>query len=303
MNLMEYTEKITKRFSRPRKVDELPDGRNATTITTLVDNIASENLVSEHGLSFWIEYNNRHILFDAGQSDIIVKNAKLLGIKLADTDAIVISHGHYDHTGGLATVLDIAPKATVYMHPAAFKLKFSRKGNRVKTIGISDSIKQVLLQKAGNGEVIWTESPTEVSAGLFITGQIPRIADFENAATSFFVDEDCQKTDTLPDDQAMFFDSPKGTVIVLGCAHAGVINTLDYVAKLSGRKRIFAVIGGMHLLSASLERIECTIDTFRRYDVQRIVPAHCTGHKAIEKFKEAFAERCFICSAGNRIYL
>ena len=300
---MDYTKKITEEFCNPRNIVEMPDGQNAITITTLVDNVASENLASEHGLSFWIEYNDKHILFDTGQSDIILKNAKLLGIELTKTDAIVISHGHYDHTGGLATVLDVAPKATVYVHPAAFNLKFSRKDNANKAIGISDSIKKHILEKVDNGKVVWTEGPTQVTAGLFITGQIPRITDFEDTPTSFFTDENSQKTDTLPDDQAMFLDSPKGIVVVLGCAHAGVVNTLDYVAKLSGRDRIFAVIGGTHLLSASAERIKHTIDIFRRYGIQRISPAHCTGHNAIEKFKETFAERCFICSAGKRIHL
>jgi 7,8-dihydropterin-6-yl-methyl-4-(beta-D-ribofuranosyl)aminobenzene 5'-phosphate synthase len=300
---MDYTKKLTEDLYNPRNIGEIPDSRNSITITTLVDNTASENLASEHGLSFWIEYNNKHILFDTGQSDIILKNSELLGINLAETDAIVISHGHYDHTGGLATVLEVAPKAPVYVHPAAFNLKFSRKNNTNKAIGISDSTKQRILEKADNGEVIWTEGPAQVTEGLFITGQIPRITDFEDVPASFFIDKNCQKTDTLPDDQAMFLDSPKGIVVILGCAHAGVVNTLDYVAKLSGQDHIFAVIGGMHLLSASAERIKHTVDTFRRYNIQRIGPAHCTGNNTIEKFKEAFAERCFICSAGKRIHL
>lgn len=277
--------------------------KNSTTITILVDNTASGNLTSEHGLSFWIEYSKKQVLFDAGQTGMIVKNAKLLDINLADTDSIVLSHGHYDHTGGLSAVLDIAPKAVVYLHPAALKPKFSKKSNRIRTIGISDSIKKIILNRSGGKKVIWTEIPTEIPSGLFVTGQIPRITNFEDTDSSFFVDENCQKADILPDDQAIFFNSKKGLVVLLGCAHSGVVNTLNYVAKLSGKSSIHTIIGGMHLSNASLEKLENTIAAFNRYKVQKIGIAHCTGTKAIKKFEEAFGKKCFVCSVGKRIEL
>ena len=280
-----------------------PDRKSIISITILVDDSGSERFASEHGLSFWVECADRAVLFDTGQSDIIVRNARLLGINLAEAESIVLSHGHYDHTGGLCAVLDIAPQATVYLHPAALKPKFGRKNNKTRAIGISDSTKEMIISRAKNGKVIWTQMPTEVATGLFVTSRIPRITDFEGASSSFFVDKDCHNTDTFPDDQAMFFDSPNGLVVLLGCAHSGVANTLHYVARLSGEKRIYAVIGGMHLLNASAERIERTIEAFRQYDVQRIGPAHCTGNNAIEKFERAFSEQCFTCSVGMRIDL
>lgn len=293
---MEYTEKAITNYAF-----KMPC-RNST-IAILVDNTASGSFACEHGLSFWIEYGDKRVLFDTGQSDIIARNAKLLGINLAGAETIVLSHGHYDHTGGLSAVLDVAPQATIYLHPAALKPKFGRKNNKTRAIGISDSTKEMIISRAKNGKVIWTESPTEVSTGLFVTSRIPRITDFEDVGGAFFVDSDCRRADTLPDDQAMFFDSPKGLVVLLGCAHSGVVNTLHYVAKLSGQKRIYAVIGGMHLLNASAERIERTIDVFRQYDVRRIAPAHCTGNNAVEKFEKAFSEQCFACSVGMRIDL
>ena len=298
---MERTKKIFENLSNRRSTGETPRGRSVMTITTLMDNTASENLAFEHGLSFWIEYNDKHIVFDTGQSNAFVKNAKQLGIDPAETDAIVISHGHYDHTGGLAALLNIAPEATVYIHPAALKPKFSRKENR--NIGVSDSIKRTLFQRANQGKVIRTERPTEIFPGLLTTGRIPRNTDFEDTGGSFFINAQCTKEDPLFDDQAVFAETGKGLAVLLGCAHAGVINTLDYAVKLAHQNNIYAVIGEMHLLNASPERIERTIDTFKHYNVQKIRPAHCTGNNAVEKLKQTFAERCSVCCAGSRMYL
>jgi 7,8-dihydropterin-6-yl-methyl-4-(beta-D-ribofuranosyl)aminobenzene 5'-phosphate synthase len=276
-----------------------PSQSSLITITTLVNNTAKEGFQSEHGLSFWIEYGDKQVLFDTGQSDIFVQNAKTLGINLAEADAIILSHGHYDHTGGLDAVLNIAAKAKIYLHPAAIEPKFSQKTSGAESIGMPDSAREAIR----NHEVIWTETLTQIFPGVKVTGQIPRNTNFEDVGGNFFVDVNCKKPDTMPDDQAMFFDSPKGLIIILGCAHAGVVNTLHYVAKLSGGKHIYAVIGGMHLLNAPEERIEHTMDVFRQYDVQKIGLAHCTGGKAVEKFKSVFPGRCFMCFVGKRIEL
>jgi len=250
-------------------------------------------------LSLWIEYDNKRILFDTGQSDLLVRNAQQLGADLAETNAVVLSHGHYDHTGGLDAVLNIAAKAKIYLHPAAIEPKFSQKTSGAESIGMPNSAQKAI----GDREVIWTETPTQIFPGIKVTGQVPRINNFEDVGGAFFLDENCQEPDELLDDQTLFIESQKGLVIILGCAHAGVVNTLHYVAKLSGGKHIYAVIGGMHLLSASAERVECTIDVFRQYDVQKIGLAHCTGNNAIEKFKSVFPGQYFVCSVGKRIEL
>jgi 7,8-dihydropterin-6-yl-methyl-4-(beta-D-ribofuranosyl)aminobenzene 5'-phosphate synthase len=267
-------------------------------ITVLVENSTSQpGLLAEHGLAFWIECGQRRILFDTGQSDILVRNAKALGVNLAETDAIVLSHGHYDHTGGLSAVLDIATEATVYLHPAAIEPKFGRKGPKCRSIGMPEHAKEAIQTR----EVIQTEGPTQIFQGVTVTGQIPHINNFEDVGGPFFLDESCQKPDGLCDDQALFFESPKGLVIVFGCTHAGVVNTLHRIADLSGRQHFHAVMGGMHLINASRERIERTIDAFRRYDVQKIGPAHCTGVNAIARFWSVFPNRSFVCSVGVQI--
>ncbi|MDD5326325.1 MAG: iron-sulfur cluster assembly scaffold protein [Phycisphaerae bacterium] len=272
---------------------------NTVTITTLVDNNASESIGAEHGLSLWLEYGDKRILFDTGQSDLLMRNAKELSVNLAEADAIVISHGHYDHTGGLSDVLELNPRAVIYIHPAAIKSKYSCKDSKIRSIGMPEAAKQAVK----NYKAIWTEKPLQLCNGVTLTGQIPRKNDFEDVGGAFFVDESCYTPDNLLDDQALFIKSPNGLIVVFGCAHSGVVNTLNYVTKLTGQDRIYAVIGGMHLLNASLERIEYTIEAFRQYQVQKIGPCHCTGVKAIEKFKEVFPDRCFICSVGTRINL
>lgn len=274
-----------------------PSQSNTITITTLVDNTANDNFQSEHGLSFWVEYKGKKILFDTGQTNIIIKNAERVSVNLANTDAVILSHGHYDHTGGLPAVLDIAAKAKIYLHPDAIEPKFSKRTSGIGSIGMSDSAKKAVQGR----ETVWTATPAQLIHGMVVTGQVPRINDFEDVGGAFFIDENCQKSDELLDDQAMFFDSPKGLIVLIGCAHAGVVNTLHYVAKLSEEKHIYAVIGGMHLLNASLERIGSTIEVFKQYDVQKIGLAHCTGSNATKKFMEVFPDQCFVCSVGTKI--
>jgi len=273
-------------------------------ITTLVeDTVSGTDLSGEHGLSFWIEYGDQRVLFDTGQTGLLLKNAGILGVDVAKANAIVLSHGHYDHTGALAAVLDVAPRAMVYAHPAAIRPKFSRKGIETRAIGMSDSTRQVIRAHAQDERVVWTEKPAKVMPGLFVTGRIPRNTDFEDVGGAFYVDENCEEADTLPDDQAMFFDTPRGLVVLLGCSHAGVVNTLDYIVKLSGGRQIDSVVGGMHLLSASQDRIERTVNVFRQHNVQNIGFGHCTGASAAQGIRNAFPGRCFVCSTGSRVHL
>jgi len=271
------------------------------TITTLVNNTAADNLQCEHGLSFWIEYNGKYILFDTGQTNIIQNNAKQIGVNLSETDAVILSHGHHDHTGGIPIVFIEAAKSTLYLHPRAIDLKYSKKADTVQMIGMSDATKDTVHAIRNLGEVIWTDLPTEVFPGLFVTGTITRKTNFEDTGGNFYLDENCTRPDELIDDQAVFFKMAEGLAVLLGCAHAGVVNTLEYILHLTGEKNIYAVIGGMHLLNASLERIEHTIDALKFYGVQELGLAHCTGNKAKQKLTDAFPKQCFECIVGTQV--
>jgi len=261
------------------------------------DTVSEARFLGEHGLSIWIEYADKRVLFDTGQSDNLIQNAHLLGVNLTKADAIVISHGHYDHTGGLVSVLKLAAQARIYLHPAATESKFSQKPSCVNRIGMSEAAKKAIQGR----DIIWTAVPAQLFPGISVTGQVPRLNDYEDVGGAFYVDEDCRKSDQLLDDQTLFIESKKGLIVIFGCAHAGVINTLGYISQLTGEKTIYAVIGGMHLLHAGAPRIEKTIEIFKRYRIQKIFPMHCTGQKAIDAMKDAFGDKCESLGAGGII--
>ena len=272
-------------------------------LTILVDNSSATGLVCEHGLSLWIEAEDRRILFDTGQGTALERNGRSLGIELNQTDFLIASHGHYDHTGGIKLIFDIAPEVKVYLHPMALGPKYSQKDRQVKPIGMPDSAKDAIQDFGGKRRVFWTEIPTEIIPGLFVTGPIPRITDFEDTGGKFYVDPCCQTADQLVDDQAIFFETIRGLVVLLGCAHAGVVNTVDFITKFMQKNHLFAIIGGMHLLNASLLRIDNTIDVLNQYGVQVVAPLHCTGKTASERMQNAFGDRYVPMKTGETISL
>ncbi len=273
--------------------------RKAIDVAVLAENTAgSTDVLAEHGMAWWIDTGSKRILFDTGQGLVLKHNAAAMGISLASADTVALSHGHYDHSGGLATALAAAPGAGLFLHPAAIETKFSRRPAGAAPAGLRPDDRHALDRHAGH--ITWTTGPTEIADGVHLTGQVPRVTDFEDTGGAFFLDEVCTRPDPLIDDQTLFFETGEGLVVLFGCAHAGAVNTLRYIRELTG-KPIHTVAGGMHLVRADARRMDLTIEAFRHLDIKRIAPSHCTGMPAVARFWREFPDRCFACPAGTRM--
>ena len=163
-------------------------------------------------------------------------------------------------------------------------------------IGISEENRSAVYSK--KVRLVDTTEPTEISDGIFVTGEIPRVTDFEDVGGPFYTDERCKKHDLLPDDQAVYFDTDEGVIVLLGCAHSGVINTLLYIKQLTDNRPINAVVGGMHLINADDRRLKKTVRFLDELDIKRVFPAHCTGDRAKQFLYEHLGEKYAGCNAG-----
>lgn len=267
------------------------------TITIVVENTAGKRgTLGEHGLAVLVEADGHRILFDTGQGLVLAQNLVALELELNPLTAIALSHGHYDHTGGLTTALDRAGATPIYVHPDALKPKYSPRG----AIGMPAAIPPL---PALDVPLHWTTQPTEIVPGIQLTGPIPRRHPLEDVGGDFWQNADRSQADTLDDDQALWIESPQGLVVILGCAHAGVMNTLDYIAELTGTTKIYGVLGGMHLLRATPERLEATAAKLRAYDVQLIGANHCTGVRAISFLWQQFPDKMLDCRVGTTLTL
>ncbi len=271
-------------------------------VTVLMENEADANrgLAAEHGLAFLIEGDGGAGLFDTGQTNALVHNAQALGKELSTLSWIALSHGHYDHVGGLEAVLREASRPALFAHPSVFDSKYVHETDGAwRFAGFSISEDDVRAQA---GRVQLSAEPLEIMPGVSTTGQVPRSTAFEPISNRFFVELDGgKKPDAFPDDMALVLRTQQGLAIILGCAHAGVVNTVSWAKEFTGESRIHTVMGGMHLGSASEERIAKTIAAFRDWGVERIGLAHCTGEAATQAFMAALGDRCFRCPVETEI--
>lgn len=270
-------------------------------VTVLVDNMSGGGpILGEWGLSFFLETDKHRILFDTGAGQALVGNAHALNVDLGKTEAIVLSHEHGDHTNGLEKAINACGSVDLYLHPAAFETRYWKEGSRTESHYLPFS-RQQLSQRVR--KLVETKGPTAICEGVMVTGQIPRVNDFEDTGVRgyAFLDEGLKTPDPILDDQAIFFRVPEGVVILLGCGHAGLVNTMRYVCQLLGESEIYAVMGGTHLLGASPRRMQETVAALRHYKVQKVLLSHCTGLDVYAQFASAFPGRCQWPASGARI--
>jgi len=271
-------------------------------IVTLSENTAGKaEVIGEYGLSVLLELDDRKILFDTGQSVSAVNNADALGVSLDDLEMIILSHGHYDHTGGLKEVLNRTGEIDIYAHPDIFQKKYAVRENKKKYIGIPFE-KQELEELGARFKL--TRSPQKLG-NLLISGEIKRKTPFESVDPALYIDthEGMLEPDPVLDDQAVGVKTPHGLFIILGCAHAGMINTIEQLIELSGESQVHTVIGGTHLAFASERQVDETVKHLKMLNIGRIGVSHCTGFRASMRLASAFGDQFFLNNAGDIIPL
>ena len=272
-------------------------------ITTISENTAmTGGMLSEWGLSILIETKSLKILFDTGQSVSAAYNSDALGLDLSLTDKIVLSHGHFDHTGGLRDVLKkIGKKIQVLAHPDAWNLKYGLPPEMTTHRYIGIPYKREELESLG-ADFVLNKEPVWLADNIVLTGEIPMTTEYEQIDQGLFVKQgDRFVPDQVLDDKSIILKTAKGLLVIAGCAHRGIINTLQYARALTGEERIHAVIGGIHLFRASIEQRERTIEAFKEMQVEKIGVSHCTGLDASFRIAHEFKENFFFNNTGNRL--
>lgn len=272
-------------------------------VTILVENTVgvSVGLLAEWGLSMLLDFGDEQILFDAGEQGNLISNAQILGHDLRHINRVVLSHGHYDHTGGLFKLLQYRGTIPVYAHPDLFAGHFGKgaKGQAHRYIGVPHCLKQLV---SAGAEFHWHSKPLELRPGLWLSGEIPRKTPFEHIEDRLIeITEEDVVHDKIRDDLSLFYATERGLIILLGCAHSGLVNIVEHAKRVTNERKVRAIIGGTHLGRATLDQQLKTIDYLRGLDLECLAPNHCTGLGVLSKLATEFPSAFTWAMAGSRL--
>ncbi len=270
---------------------------------TILSTMLSDFHTGEWGFSAMIEVDGERILFDAGsRENTVVQNAKELNINLDNIDNIYLSHNHKDHTGGLITLKKEYPNSFKNAHvgEGIFYSRPNSEGDDNYILSNKNTLENLGIK------FISHKNPTQLIPGLWTTGQVPRKYDEKNwSGVSKMIDSKGNIVeDIIPEDQSLFFDTENGIVLISGCGHAGLANTLDYVQKIIPGRPIYKIIGGFHLLKLNNDKLEWTAKKMREAGVKYFVGAHCTGLNStysIRNFLGLTSKSALVGSVGTVI--
>lgn len=268
-------------------------------LTILCENSVGRplGLIGEHGFACHLETPSGNYLFDTGGGLGIETNARLLNLDLTALKGIILSHGHYDHVGGLPKVLAQTGPIDVFAHPDLFKPRFSLGETENRAIGVPNSRKE--LEQLG-ARFLFSKAPVELTPQLTISGEIPRVTDFEIGDPKLCCtgDSNSLHPDPLADDLSLLIKTEQGTSVLLGCAHAGLINILEYARALTEQQDLHTVVGGTHLMFYDDIQFRRTLERLDGYRIARLGAAHCTGLPQAASLSAHFGNRFFFASVG-----
>lgn len=273
----------------------------AVKIMCVVENTVklSSNFWGEHGMAVLVEDGDSVTLFDSGQSGrVLLHNLEKMHLDPQRINQVVLSHGHYDHTGGLKALFDVIGARPVYGHPDIFNRRFSE--------GENGSLKSVdfPVAKTEFAGVDWhlSAEPMQISSHVFTTGEIARLEPLEEQGDERLkvcCDQDCHglTQDPLKDDMSLVIQTEQGLVVLLGCCHAGVMNTLNQIQRNFPNEKVYAMMGGTHLAKASEARLIATEQKIQ--NIAKIGFSHCTGIPVTARFLNRFPQQAFVFQVGS----
>ncbi len=285
--------------------------RPDTAICKRFRSSAEKSMHAEHGLAYYVETvsggQKSAFMFDFGvDAQAVLRNMELLNIDLQRVDGIGVSHDHWDHWGAMLGILkanqEKLPKGTpLFVGQEAFSERFAKRPGSAVPMGMG-RLKKEDVESLGKLRIVEVVNPTEIMKGGYSTGYIERVTDYEKVSPAFLIKRgERLEQDQIAGEQALFFNvKGKGLVVLAGCAHPGIVNTVKYVQKITGVQRVHAVLGGFHLVGVKPDVLQKTVAEIKAMGPDFIVPTHCTGFEAMVLFQKEMPKQFILNTAGTK---